>query len=102
MTQCYKKFTLILAGKSSEEQSNSRLSKRSSDGNSTWLCAEVCRFCKKGPIIWREESESSKKTEYERSTMIDKAMSLRKRLRTFLQNRAFKFNYQKLLVPLTL
>ena len=34
--------------------------------------------------------------------MIDKAMSLRKILRTFLQNRAFKFNYKKLLVPLTL
>ena len=43
-----------------------------------------------------------KKTGYERSTMIDKAMIPRKRLITFLQNRAFKFNYKKLLVPLTL
>ena len=60
MTQCYEKFTLILTGESSGEQGNLRLSKRSSDGNSTWLSPEVCRFCKKGRIIQMEESGSSK------------------------------------------
>ena len=99
MTQCYKKFTIILEGESSGEQSNLQLSKRSSDGNSTWLYPEVCHFSKRGCIIQREESGSSKKTGYERSTMIDKAMSPRKSLRTFLQSRAFKLNYKNLLVP---
>ena len=61
MTQCYKKFTLILTGESLEEQSNLLLSERGSDGNLTWLYHEVCRFCKKGRIIQREESGSSKK-----------------------------------------
>ena len=51
MTQCYKKFTLILTGESLEEQSNLLLSERGSDGNLTWLYHEVCRFCKKGRII---------------------------------------------------
>ena len=40
---CYKKFTLILAG----EQSNMWLSKRSWDGNSTWVYPEVCHFVRK-------------------------------------------------------
>ena len=61
MTQCYKKFTIILTGESSGEQSNLRLAKRSSDDNSTWLYPEVCHFCKKGRIIWMEETGSSKK-----------------------------------------
>ena len=51
MTPCYKNFTLILAGESSGEQSNVRLSKRSLDGNSTWVYPEVCRFCKKVCVI---------------------------------------------------
>ena len=41
MTQCYKKFTLILTGESLEEQSNLLLSERGSDGNLTWLYHEV-------------------------------------------------------------
>ena len=47
MTPCCKKFTLILAGESSGHLNNQRLSKRSSDGNSTWVYPEVCRFCNK-------------------------------------------------------
>ena len=35
MAPCYRKFTLILAGESSGEQRNLRLSKRSSGGSST-------------------------------------------------------------------
>ena len=53
MTPCYKKFTLILAGESSGHQNSLRLSKRSLDGNSTWVYAEVCRFCKKGHMSYR-------------------------------------------------
>ena len=53
MTPCYKKFKLILAGESSGHQNSLRLSKRSLDGNSTWVYAEVCRFCKKGHMSYR-------------------------------------------------
>ena len=97
MTPCYKKFTLILTGELSREQSNLRLSKRSSDGNSTWVYPEVCRFCVKVRVIYREES-ASWKTGYERSTVIDETMSPWKRLRTFLRNTTFKLNCKKLLV----
>ena len=51
LTPCYKKFLLILAGELSREQSNLRLSKRISDGISTWVYPEVCRFCIKGRAI---------------------------------------------------
>ena len=47
MIPCYKKFIIILAGELSGEQSNLPLSKRSSNGNSTWVYPEVCHFCKK-------------------------------------------------------
>ena len=47
VTRCYKKCTLILTGKSSGHQNNLWFSKRSSDGNSTWVYPEVCRFCNK-------------------------------------------------------
>ena len=53
MTPCYKNFTLILAGESSGDQNNLQLSKRSLDGNSTWVYPEVCHFCKKGRMSYR-------------------------------------------------
>ena len=52
MIPCYKRFILILAGESSGEQSNLRLAKRISDGNSTWVYLEVCRFRKKGRVSY--------------------------------------------------
>ena len=53
MTPCYKKFTLILAGKSSRHQNNLRFSKISLDGNSTWVYPEVCHVCKKGRMSYK-------------------------------------------------
>ena len=47
VTRCYKKCTLILTGESSGHQNNLWFSKRSSDGNSTWVYPEVCCFCNK-------------------------------------------------------
>lgn len=44
MAPCYRKFTLVLAGESSGEQRNLRLSKRSSGGSSTWLYPQVLPF----------------------------------------------------------
>ena len=44
ITPCYKKLTFIMAGESSGHQNNLQLPNRSSNGNSTWVYQEVCRF----------------------------------------------------------
>ena len=72
MTQCYKKFTIILTGESLGKQSNLQLSDRGSDGNSTGIYPEVCRFCKKGRIIQREENGSSKKVDLKEAQWLTK------------------------------
>ena len=83
VTQCYKKFTIILEGESSGEQSNLQLSKRSSDGNSTWLYPEVCHFSKRGCIIQREESGSSKKLDMKEAQWLTKQWAREKALELF-------------------
>ena len=72
MTPCYKKFTLILAGESSGHENNQRLSKRSSDGNSTWVYPEVCRFCKKGRVSYRGKKVGLAKLEMKEAELLIK------------------------------
>ena len=70
MTPCCKKFTLILAGESSGHLNNQRLSKRSSDGNSTWVYPEVCRFCKKGRVSYRGKKMGLAKLEMKEAELL--------------------------------
>ena len=71
-TPCYEKFTLILAGESSGHQNNLRLSKRSSDGNSTWVYPEVCRFCKNGRVSYRGKKVGLAKPEMKEAELLIK------------------------------
>ena len=72
MTPCYKKFTLILTGELSGHQNNLELSKRSSDGNSTWVYPEVCRFCKKGRVSYRGKKVGLAKLEMKEAQLLIK------------------------------
>ena len=54
----YEKFPLILTSESSV-----LLWKRSSDGNSTWVYPEICRFCKKERVSYREKKVGLAKLE---------------------------------------
>ena len=72
MTPCYKKFTLILTAELSGHQNNLQLSKRSSDGNSTWVYPEVCRFCKKGRVSYRGKKVGLAKLEMKEAQLLIK------------------------------
>ena len=69
MTPCYKKLALILAGESS---GHLRLSKRSLDDNSTWVYLEVCLFCKKGRMSYREKKVGLPKLEMKEAELLIK------------------------------
>ena len=105
MTPCYKNFTLILAGQSSGEQSNLRLSKKGSDGHSTSVYQEVCRFCKKERISYYQASWSyrGKKVGLAKLGMKEAELLIKQRAREkgpdfFYRNRECRLDCKKLLV----
>ena len=100
MTRCYKKFTLILAGESSGEESNLRLWKRSSDGNSTWVYPEVCLFCVRKDVSYRRKKLGLEKLEMKEAKLLRKQKARENYF--FLRNIAFRLNCKKLLVSWTL
>ena len=97
LTPCWKTLTFILAGESLGEQSNQQLSKRSSDGNSTWVHLEVCRFLRKD-VSYRGKKVGLEKLDMKEAELLIKQIAWEKDTEHYYEMKAFRFNCKLFLV----